>query len=245
MDDTKKHLDDVQEEFFQEVGHKPHSVRQLLAFCQQKSTGHKFKDINKWWPTRPEPEEKPLQEPINPFVSRDFTLNLNTGLLTTVNEQEEDDDDNVPTPRIGAQIQITPTPNDMPIRAPQWSTMESMQFEFDLDDLSDDEDNELENESGSYETHHSWFSGQDHEDRDSENEDSRYSDHSQLSVHSDDHGHPELAQNDEDPEDEKDGMDDADDIPLPKDIEQTLASLSPQLSARTSLQLLHGPRPLT
>merc|ERR1712083_27478 len=58
-------LDDVQNDFFAEVGHKPHTVKQLLAYCKQQGTGHKFKDINQWWPNRPEPEEKPQQKAIN------------------------------------------------------------------------------------------------------------------------------------------------------------------------------------
>ncbi len=101
-------------------------------------------------------------------------------------------DDHVPTMRIGSQIPTIPTSNDLPIQAPQWSTMESMQFEFDLDDLSDDDDFDLDHDSGSYETHNSWLSGQDHKDRNSENENSHKSDDSNS-----DHDDPEMAQNDE------------------------------------------------
>merc|ERR1719361_1684156 len=60
-----KSLDDIQNDFYAEVGHKPHTVKQLLAYCKQKETGHKFKDINQWWPNRPEPEEKPQQKAVN------------------------------------------------------------------------------------------------------------------------------------------------------------------------------------
>merc|ERR1711870_154675 len=60
-----KSLDDIQNDFYAEVGHKPHTVKQLLAYCKQKNTGHKFKDINGWWPNRPEPEEKPQQKAVN------------------------------------------------------------------------------------------------------------------------------------------------------------------------------------
>jgi len=58
-------LDEVQRNFHKQVGHKPHSVQQLLAFCKQNNYPHKFKDINQWWPTRPDPAEKPKQQAIN------------------------------------------------------------------------------------------------------------------------------------------------------------------------------------
>merc|ERR1712129_342615 len=45
-------LDDVQKLFVNEVGKPPDSVKQLLSFCQQKEIGWKFRDLNKWWPTR-------------------------------------------------------------------------------------------------------------------------------------------------------------------------------------------------
>jgi len=64
-------LDDVQVEFKTEVGHLPHSVKQLLAFCRQKKYPHKFKDINGWWPNRPSPEEKPVEKAVNADDYRD------------------------------------------------------------------------------------------------------------------------------------------------------------------------------
>ena len=60
-----KSLDDIQQEFSRKIGHKPHTVKQLLNFCNQNDYGYNFRAINKWWPTRPEPEEKPLQQAVN------------------------------------------------------------------------------------------------------------------------------------------------------------------------------------
>lgn len=58
-----KSLDDVQDDFFAEVGHKPTTAKVLLAYCKQKGTGHKFSDVNKWWPNRPEPAAKSELKP--------------------------------------------------------------------------------------------------------------------------------------------------------------------------------------
>ena len=67
-------LDQIQEDFYKEVGHRPHSVKQMLAYCQQKGTGKKFKDVKEWWPTRPNPEDKPKQEAINANDYLELTL---------------------------------------------------------------------------------------------------------------------------------------------------------------------------
>jgi len=82
-------LDDVQNEFFTEVGHKPHTVKQLLAYCKQHDTGHKFKDINQWWPNRPEPEEKPQEAAVNADDYKD----ANEVAAAAKSEDEDDDDD--------------------------------------------------------------------------------------------------------------------------------------------------------
>jgi len=82
-------LDDVQNEFFTEVGHKPHTVKQLLAYCKQHGTGHKFKDINQWWPNRPEPEEKPQEAAVNADDYKD----ANEMAAAAKSEDEDDDDD--------------------------------------------------------------------------------------------------------------------------------------------------------
>eukprot|EP00483_Globobulimina_turgida_P003824 UN03832 len=66
-------LDDVQNQFHAKVGNKPHSVQQMLAFCKQNDIPLKFSDINKWWPTRPEPEEKPFEQAINADDYKDPT----------------------------------------------------------------------------------------------------------------------------------------------------------------------------
>mmetsp|Transcript_43792 Transcript_43792/g.39012 ORF Transcript_43792/g.39012 Transcript_43792/m.39012 type:complete len:133 (-) Transcript_43792:17-415(-) len=58
-------LDDIQNEFKAKVGNAPHSVQQMLAFCKQNKYPQKFKDINQWWPNRPDPEEKPKQKAVN------------------------------------------------------------------------------------------------------------------------------------------------------------------------------------
>eukprot|EP01083_Nonionella_stella_P154250 496775_1 len=58
-------LDEVQNKFAEKVGHKPHSVQKKLAYSKQNNIPHKFRDINKWWPTRPEPEAKPVQKAVN------------------------------------------------------------------------------------------------------------------------------------------------------------------------------------
>eukprot|EP00485_Elphidium_margaritaceum_P010822 CAMPEP_0202688720 /NCGR_PEP_ID=MMETSP1385-20130828/4179_1 /ASSEMBLY_ACC=CAM_ASM_000861 /TAXON_ID=933848 /ORGANISM="Elphidium margaritaceum" /LENGTH=164 /DNA_ID=CAMNT_0049343749 /DNA_START=150 /DNA_END=644 /DNA_ORIENTATION=+ len=68
-----KSLTDIQNEFAQQVGHKPHTVQQFLAFVKQNGHPFKFKDINAWWPTRPEPEEKPKQKAINADEYKDGT----------------------------------------------------------------------------------------------------------------------------------------------------------------------------
>jgi len=83
-----KSLDDIQNEFYAEVGHKPHTVKQLLAYCKQKETGHKFKDINQWWPNRPEPEEKPQQKAVNADDYKDPNEQP-----AAANDDDDDDDD--------------------------------------------------------------------------------------------------------------------------------------------------------
>ena len=57
-------LDEIQNEFIAKAGHKPHSVQQILAFCKQNNYSPKFRDINKWWPTRSDPEKKSGQAAI-------------------------------------------------------------------------------------------------------------------------------------------------------------------------------------
>jgi len=80
-------LDDVQNEFYAEVGHKPHTVKQLLAYCKQHETGHKFKDINQWWPNRPEPEEKPAAVAVNADDYKD------PNEVAAAKSGDDDDDD--------------------------------------------------------------------------------------------------------------------------------------------------------
>jgi len=83
-------LDDVQNEFFAEVGHKPHTVKQLLAYCKQHETGHKFKDINQWWPNRPEPEEKPVEAAVN---ADDYKEANDIGAAKSDDDNDDDGDD--------------------------------------------------------------------------------------------------------------------------------------------------------
>ena len=87
-------LDDIQNEFKQKVGHKPHSVQQMLAFCEQNKYPQKFKDINQWWPTRPEPEEKPSQKAVNADDYKDPNDKTgNAGGADDDDDEEDEDDD--------------------------------------------------------------------------------------------------------------------------------------------------------
>jgi len=58
-------LTEVYETFRKEVGHYPHSIQQLFAYCKQKNYPYKFVDCNKFWPRRPNPETKPQNKAIN------------------------------------------------------------------------------------------------------------------------------------------------------------------------------------
>merc|ERR1712129_574730 len=51
--------------FYAAMKHRPHSVKQMLAYCRQNTTGHKWRDINQWWPSRPDPEVKPMEKAVN------------------------------------------------------------------------------------------------------------------------------------------------------------------------------------
>eukprot|EP01083_Nonionella_stella_P122385 368190_1 len=79
-------LDAVQNEFKAKVGNKPHSVQQMLAFCKQNNIPWKFRDINQWWPTRPEPEERPAQIAVN---ADDYKADNENG-----NDNDNSDDEN-------------------------------------------------------------------------------------------------------------------------------------------------------
>merc|ERR1712154_187276 len=83
-------LDQVQNEFKASVGHKPHSVQQMLAYCKQNNIPWKFRDINKWWPTRPEPEEKPKQKAINADEYKDPNAAVAASDDDNDNEQKEE-----------------------------------------------------------------------------------------------------------------------------------------------------------
>ena len=48
-------LDIVQTNYFNKIGIKPKTKHQMLTFCKQSNIPYKYKDINKWWPTRSEP----------------------------------------------------------------------------------------------------------------------------------------------------------------------------------------------
>ena len=92
-------LDDIQNEFKAKVGHKPHSIQQMLAFCKQNNYPQKFRDINTWWPTRPEPEEKPKQKAINADDYKDPNDKGGNDDDEDNDEEEEDDDDNKDEPK--------------------------------------------------------------------------------------------------------------------------------------------------
>merc|ERR1719192_128824 len=85
-------LDDVQNQFKAKVGNKPHSVQQMLAYCKQNNIPWKFRDINKWWPTRPEPEEKPKQKAINADEYKDPNAAVAASDDDNDNDSNNDDD---------------------------------------------------------------------------------------------------------------------------------------------------------
>ena len=84
-------LDDIQNDFKAKVGHKPHTVQQMLAYCKQNNYPHKFRDINQWWPTRPEPEEKPAQKAVNADDYRDPNAQGNDDKKSDAEADEDDD----------------------------------------------------------------------------------------------------------------------------------------------------------
>eukprot|EP01083_Nonionella_stella_P166873 559291_1 len=84
-------LDAVQNEFKAKVGNKPHSVQQMLAFCKQNNIPWKFRDINQWWPTRPEPEERPAQIAVN---ADDYKADNENGNDNDNSDDENSDNDN-------------------------------------------------------------------------------------------------------------------------------------------------------
>eukprot|EP01083_Nonionella_stella_P237006 831853_1 len=49
-------LNEIQSKFTKDVGHKPHTIKQILAYCNQNKIPVKYRDINEWWPTRPDPQ---------------------------------------------------------------------------------------------------------------------------------------------------------------------------------------------
>jgi len=65
MSDDTKSLDDISKEFKDAVGHYPHDVKQVLAYCKQKNYPYKFAEINKWWPGRENKESKQQAKPVN------------------------------------------------------------------------------------------------------------------------------------------------------------------------------------
>merc|ERR1739844_112847 len=59
-------LDDIQEEFYGKMKHRPRSVKQMLAYCHQNNhTGHDWHSVNQWWPSRPDPEVKLIEKADN------------------------------------------------------------------------------------------------------------------------------------------------------------------------------------
>ncbi|ETO19381.1 hypothetical protein RFI_17851 [Reticulomyxa filosa] len=62
--DTKS-LDDISREFKEKIGHYPHDVKQVLAYCKQQNYPYKFAEINKWWPGRENKEDKKIGKRVN------------------------------------------------------------------------------------------------------------------------------------------------------------------------------------
>merc|ERR1712157_300722 len=86
--DEPRSLDDIQNDFYEKMKHRPHSVKQMLAFCQQNQTGHKWRDINQWWPNRPEPESKPVEKAVN---ADEYNKDPNAADKSDEDEDEDED----------------------------------------------------------------------------------------------------------------------------------------------------------
>eukprot|EP01084_Bolivina_argentea_P108815 194493_1 len=65
FENKKRCLDDIQLDYISKVGHVPYSISQMVNFCKQESHYWKYRDIKMWWPTRPDPQSKPEEKPIN------------------------------------------------------------------------------------------------------------------------------------------------------------------------------------
>merc|ERR1712129_595695 len=72
--------------FYAAMKHRPHSVKQMLAYRRQNTTGHKWRDINQWWPSRPDPEVKPMEKAVN---ADEYNKDANAQ-----DNDSDDDDDN-------------------------------------------------------------------------------------------------------------------------------------------------------
>jgi len=60
-----KSLDQVYVEFKDKIGHYPHDIKQLLAYCKNNNYPYKFVQIKDFWPKRPNPEAKPKPKAVN------------------------------------------------------------------------------------------------------------------------------------------------------------------------------------
>ena len=65
MSHERLSLNHIQHDFNIEIGHAPHSVKQMFNFCKQKGYKWKYSEINSWFPTRPDPQSKPKEKPVN------------------------------------------------------------------------------------------------------------------------------------------------------------------------------------
>merc|ERR1711933_124796 len=76
--------------FYAKMKHRPHNYKQILAYCQQNKTGHKFKDVKQWWPNRPDPEEKPAEKAVN---ADEYNKDPNA-VNDDASDNDEDDSEN-------------------------------------------------------------------------------------------------------------------------------------------------------
>eukprot|EP01083_Nonionella_stella_P009094 26349_1 len=145
-------LDEVQNKFAEEVGHKPHSVQQMLAYCKQNNIPHKFRDINKWWPSRPEPELKPVQKAVNADDykdPRDGGDGDGSGSDEEVDDNKEEDKPKEDEPKEAADEEMPKKPKEEDNAEDNADENNEEQQEEDDDEEDEEEESEEEEEEDS------------------------------------------------------------------------------------------------
>eukprot|EP01083_Nonionella_stella_P299958 1021608_1 len=69
-------LNEIQLQFQKQLGHLPHTEKQILAYCKQNNLPFKYSQISRWWPKRANPEAKPFQQAVNAFVDHSSQFNI-------------------------------------------------------------------------------------------------------------------------------------------------------------------------